>query len=439
MTRTTVALLPLLLPLVASLACRDAVIALGGTPERAPTHAVTMLNALADRFGAVDLAPEVARTRPRLARYSTTPSRLLDDTDVWTSRGEHHRTLEIAGTRRGGRYVLFHQHGAPAPRTPGDARHIMRLEVLGDDEFRWTSLDEVAVGPITGADLDRALTAIFLAAERDDPDAARVAARNALPRASASLSRMFVIDSLRTSRDPDGATSVALGLGLRPERAQRSFPTLAPYAHKYWVPIRWRIDVRDSLGARWGDFTKRDSTIVLRFRVNNGYLAPIGSPPARLGREARLTIAVSAKVGPFRVGLEDLDVRISRSASQTQMGMTFRMTDEPEWQLPPLVARLLRSPLRRPFEGAGAMMRYALRSEAHAPHDTLSTVSRDIDVTIRESALLRFFGRLGGTALNDFRAGAEREAERLWGESLRGLSQDVKAIADCRLRMSLCD
>ena len=439
MTRTIFPLLPLLLPVLASLACRDAVTALGGTPERATKHAATMLNALADRFGAVELAPEVASTRPRLARYSTTPSRLLDDTDMWTSRGEHHRTLEIAGTRRGGRYVLFHQHGAPAPHAPGDARHIMRLEVLGDDEFRWTSLDEVAVGPITVADLDRALTAVFIAAERNDPDAARLAARNVFPRASASLSRMFVLDSLRMTRDSDGATSVTLGLGLRPARAERSFPTLGPYARKYWVPVRWRIDLRDSLGARWGHFAKRDSTIVFRFRVNNGFLAPIGSPPARIGREARLTISASAKVGPFRVGLEDLDVRVSRSVSQTQMAMTFRMTDEPEWQLPPLVARLLRSPLRRPFEGSGAMMRYAVRSEAHAPHDTLSTLSRDIDVTLRESALLRFFGRLGGTALSDFRAGAEREAERLWGESLRGLSEDVQAIADCGSRTSACD
>ncbi len=35
----------------------------------------------------------------------------------------------------------------------------MRLQILGDDEFRWTSVDEVALGAITIADLDRALTA----------------------------------------------------------------------------------------------------------------------------------------------------------------------------------------------------------------------------------------------------------------------------------------
>jgi hypothetical protein len=75
------------------------------------------------------------------------------------------------------------------------------------------------------------------------------------------------------------------------------------------------------------------------------------------------------------------------------------------------------------------MMRYGVRSESHAPGDTTSTVWRDIDITVRESAILRFLGRLGGTALGDFRDGAEKEAERLWDESLRGLATDVEGIA----------
>ena len=426
------------LVLLSSLACRDAVSALG-TPARTTSQAATMLTALADRFGMAELSPEVAHGRPRLARYSTTPSRLLDDTDLWTSRGENERLLEIVGARRAGRYTLFHHQAAPAPRAPGEARHVMRLQILGDDEFRWTSLDEVALGPITAADLDRALTAVFLAAERREAAEARVTTRNAFPRASASLSRMFVIDSLTTSRDADSATSVALGLGIRPGRAQRTFAALGPYARKYWVPIRWRVVVEDSLGTRWGELTKRDSSIVLRFRVKDGSLAPVGSPPRRLGPLVRLTIDASVKVGPFRVGVRGLDVRASRSAGPTEIALSLRLTEEPEWQLPPLVERLLRSPLRRPFEGSGALIRYGVRTESRASGDTMSTVWRDIDITVRESGILRFFGRLGGTALGDFRAGAEKEAERLWDESLRGLAQDVRAIADCGLRMTTCE
>jgi len=250
---------------------------------------------------------------------------------------------------------------------------------------------------------------------------------------------MFVIDSLRTTPDADGATSVVLGLGLRPGKAERVFGALGPYARQYWVPIRWRIDVHDSLGARWGDFTKRDSSIMLRFRVRNGALAPKIPATHRMGSTVRLTVDASVKVGPFRVGVRELEVRALRATDAEQIAMAFRFPAEPDWQLPPLVARLLRSPLRRPFEGSGALIRYGVRTEGEASGDTVSTVWRDIDITVRESGILRFFGRLGGTALGDFRAGAEREAERLWEESLRGLGEDVKTIADCRVRATACE
>lgn len=436
MIRTHAAASLLALLLASTIACRDAVPALGADPARATANASTLLHALADRFGPVELAPELARTRPRLTRYSLTPSRILDDTAMWTSRGDDDRTLEIAGARRGGIYTLFPYQGAQPPRTPGHARHVMHLEALGDDEFRWTSIDEVALGPITTADLDRALTAIFLAAERSGGDAvaARGQARSAFPRASASLARMFVLDSLRDVRDPDGATSVVLGIGLRPAHAERFFQSLGAYARKYWVPIRWHMVLRDSLDVRWGEFTKRGSSIVLRFRVKDGSLAPLGAAPRRVDDVMRLTADASVKVGIFRVGVRDLDVITSRSTSGTTMSLTFRFLDEPEWQLPPLVARLIRSPLRRPFEGSGALMRYGVRMQA-AEDDTASTVWRDIDVTVRESGILRFFGRLGGTAFSDFRAGAEREAERLWGETLSALAKDV----ECGMRSTDCE
>ena len=436
----TYAATPLLALLFAlTTACNEGVPAIGPNPVRATANATTLLDALADRFGPVQLSPELARTRPRLTRYSLTPSRILDDTAMWTSRGDDDRTLEIAGAPRGGIYTLFPYHGVQPPRTPGHARHVMHLEVLGDDEFRWTSIDEVALGPITTADLDRALTAIFLAAERSDGDATRTQARAAFPRASASLARMFVIDSLRNVRDPDGATSVVLGIGLRPAHSERFFQSLGAYARKYWVPIRWRMVLRDSLDVRWGEFTKRDSSIVLRFRVKDGSLAPLNAAPRRLDDVMRLTADASVKVGIFRVGVRDLDVLASRSAGATTMSLTFRFLDEPEWQLPPLVARLIRSPLRRPFEGSGALMRYGVRTEVTGD-DTASTVWRDIDVTVRESGILRFVGRLGGTALSDFRAGAEREAERLWGETLSGLAKDVECAGALRAgRSTDCD
>ena len=83
-------------------------------------------------------------------------------------------------------------------------------------------------------------------------------------------------------------------------------------------------------------------------------------------------------------------------------------------------------------------MRYGVRTESHASGETTSIVWRDMDITVRESGILRFFGRLGGTALGDFRAGAEKEAERLWDESLRGLARDIEGMRDCGLPIADC-
>lgn len=412
--------------MMAMSSCADAVPVLGPSPEQARSNASTMLHAVADRFGIVTLAPEVARTRPRLARYSVTPSRIVGDRDMWTSETDSSRTIEIVGARRAGVYTLFHRPGALTPVEPGTTRHVMHLHLLGGDEFRWRSVDELSIGAVQPDELDRALTAMFRAAQAvpagERPSPARV-----FPRASASVTRLFVLDSLRTIHDADGATTVRLGIGIRPAAAQRSFSSLGDYVRTYWLPLRWHAVLTDSSGIRWGEFTKRDSSITMRFRVHEGSLAPFGGRVRPADRTMRLAMDASAKVGPFRVGVRGLEAQIIRESRPGAFAVVFRFRDEPEWQLPPLVARLLRAPLRRPFEHGGALLRLGARTSG-VPDDAATIVWRDIDITVRESAILRFLGRLGGTALGDFREGAEKEAERLWDETLRGLADDVMAL-----------
>ena len=47
------------------------------------------------------------------------------------------------------------------------------------------------------------------------------------------------------------------------------------------------VVLRDSLDVRWGEFTKRDSSIVLRFRVKDGSLAPLNGAPRDAVRARR--------------------------------------------------------------------------------------------------------------------------------------------------------
>jgi hypothetical protein len=266
-----------------SSACSDAVRALGATPERASQNTVTMLDALANRFGPVELSPEIARSRPLLARYSTTPSRIFGDRDMWTAMSDSTRVIEIGGQYQSGRYLLAHQPGVGTPDDPGEARHVMHLQRLGENEYRWRSVDEVALGPATASEFDRALTTLFHAAERIDGPTIRALTRASFPRATASIQRLVVMDSLRSTPHSDGSASVVIGIGVRPAIAERAFQSLGPYARKYWLPMRWRVRIQDSAGLAWGEFTKRDSTIVLQLRVRDGSLAPLDGQRVSLG------------------------------------------------------------------------------------------------------------------------------------------------------------
>ena len=55
-------------------------------------------------------------------------------------------------------------------------------------------------------------------------------------------------------------------------------------------------------------------------------------------------------------------------------------------------------------------------------------VAREFELTVRESAIVRWFGSLGNAALSDFRQGAEREADRFVGELWSALRADVLAL-----------
>jgi hypothetical protein len=101
-----------------------------------------------------------------------------------------------------------------------------------------------------------------------------------------------------------------------------------------------------------------------------------------------------------------------------------RFRREPDWQLPPFVEQMLRTPLHRPFEGGGAVLTYAVRDSAGA--QTLAT--REIRLAVQESKIMRWIGGLGNSALNDFRDGAEEEFDRFNGETLRALHADLLTL-----------
>jgi hypothetical protein len=129
--------------------------------------------------------------------------------------------------------------------------------------------------------------------------------------------------------------------------------------------------------------------------------------------------------GIFRVGARGLEaeVRLTRGPREKSFVASFR--SEPDWELPFFIEPFLRAPLRRPFEGDGAVLGFGVRDSGGA--QTLAV--RDYRVAVRESWLIRWLGALTSDAVNEFQRGAEAEADRFYGQALAALRADALVLA----------
>jgi len=101
----------------------------------------------------------------------------------------------------------------------------------------------------------------------------------------------------------------------------------------------------------------------------------------------------------------------------------MRFRREPDWRFPLAVNHLIRTSLRHPFEGDGITVRLSIRDRV-GPQTLLS---REAGVAVQESAIVRWLGGLGNSAMSDFAGRAEVEENRYVYEVLAGLRQDFVA------------
>jgi hypothetical protein len=135
-------------------------------------------------------------------------------------------------------------------------------------------------------------------------------------------------------------------------------------------------------------------------------------------------VVASTRFGLFTVGVKQLDGTMTVVRSARVRAWDFRWNHPPEWRLPFGATTLLHGSLRRPFEGSGMLVRLGLRTGESG--QTLSV--RDVDLVVRESWIVRWIGRLGGTAFSDFVEQAEREENRFLAEGFRALGADLSAL-----------
>lgn len=410
--------------LVAGLGCRSSAAAFGGTPSEARANGEAFFGAVADRFTRVRRTPRFEAARLRLARHAVTPSKIWGDTGVWTSSdSDGWRNLVLAAGMRGQHYHFHERPDAAPPRRGGDSRHTIRLRRADDDEYEWITQVEHAVGASRASEIAAVFTALLDAPAGRSERELRADYRATFPRARAALGRLLTLDTLRTRALADGSSMVGLTVSMHPARLRATMPAFAAYCEKYLVPARYGLALVDAEGDRWLHAAAERGVLNLRVRTRNGQLLPLDGPARPMPERLQLHMDLFAKVRIFTVGATGLAADFSFVRTARERGWSMRWEREPEWHLPLAVRHFIRAPLRRPFERGGTTLRITVRDEDAGP----TLLVRQLRTTVRESAILRWMGALGFTAMSDFTGASEVEENRFLAEAFDALRLDVRA------------
>ena len=408
--------------IVSASGCTDVVHSLGSSPAAARANADALLFSLGSRFGPVQPAPGYEDLRSKLSASISVPSRLYNDTTIWSASNGNTRELVFTGRAFPGGYLLGEPRRA-APREPGDYSRTTRLRNLGENQFEWTVRDELATGPMLSSEMSAAIGELFEAAERHDVRSVRTIYERNLPQTTRALGRLLELDSIALTPATGGGTQVFLAIRSHPERIAQELPDLSRFLRRYGSPLQVEMSGEDESGTSWwvADIDRDRTT--LRFRVHDKRLAPLNGLPSPLPDRLLVRMSASTRIRIFDIGASDLVASVAIDRDVEQPGITATFRDEPQWHFPLLVERIIRSSLRRPFAGEGASL--DMRITRDAGRTTLVRVYR---ITVQESAILRWLGGLGSSTFNDFREGAEPEYDRFVGEFYNAARQDISDL-----------
>lgn len=377
------------------------------------------------RFTNVQRTPRFVEARDKLSKYALTPSGIFRDSSMWTSIGtDNTRNLAIEGSFVNNRYLFAPKTSVPFPDKIGESRHFIQLKKLDDDEFEWLTSVDMGAGRIAANDIANVVSRFMAAGENAAPATLRAEYRTYFPRSTASLGRLFSLDTLRTIPDAEGATTIVLGIRLKPDSIRRTFPDFAAYLEKYISPSRYRLQLTDSRGAKWFDVRGRDNLLQMRFRTRGGHFMPLEGGVRTIPDSLQIKVDLTTRILFFNVGVANMEGEFHNVESERERGWLMRFRKEPEWKLPPAVRFFIKSPLRRPFQGNGTSYRISLRDTPGGQ----TILNHRSAMVVQESAILRFLGKLGATAMGDFVGESEAQENRFNAEVFSALRMDIRAL-----------
>lgn len=412
----------LLLVLNPLAACRDTPAAFGPSPALARANADDLFLALQRRFTRPERPPALSAALRQIVQSAFTPSQLYDDSTLWNTRlPDGERALITDGTYATDHYA-FTTTSSTTPERLGDAHHEIRLQRLGPSVFEWNTSVTTAIGLAHPADLDRVLSALLGECAREDVEALRTGSHATFPHTSVVLGQLLTVDSLERTPLADGSAQITLGVTMQPAGIAATYPHFASYLEHYVARIRVHADIVDTDGTTWLTFRSANGRYLLTVRATaDGHLAPLSGPPRTIPDSLLVHGELFTKVSLFTVGMSDLVAQLVLIHGAHDRAWALHFRDEPRWQFPLAVDRLMKSPLRRPFADGGALVRVGLADstsgEAH--------LTRDSRLDIQESAIVRWLGGLAGNAIGAFTGSVESEGDAFFAETFAALRDDV--------------
>jgi hypothetical protein len=382
-----------------------------------------LFGALGARHADVVRNAKYEYARLQLAKGALVPSRIFEDSNAWTRQSGAVRLLEVQGSYVDGKYSLASHVDVPAPRKPADGRHAITLSRLSDNEFRWDTAVDFAIGSIRPADLAAVLARLVSSAEGKSEREARADLGAAAPRTSGALGQLFSLDSLRPTRLVDGSTAVTLVVGIHSDQLRRRYPAFGDYVRRYVDPLRSQVVVTDQAGVPFMEVRQNEKQVTVRLRTYGGEIVPLAGALRVMPDTLELLVDFKARVKHLGVGFHGLRmelVHVRHDASENSWVVTAH--HEPEWDFPLAMATLIRAPLRRPFAGEGSLFRLGVRGDGSGP----TVLVRQIRLFVQESAILRFLNSLSGAAFSEFEDRVDGEENAWLREVFSGMRADAR-------------
>ncbi|HEY2376943.1 MAG TPA: hypothetical protein VGH98_13275 [Gemmatimonadaceae bacterium] len=412
--------------LLGAAGCKQALRGLGPSGAALEKNADQLFGAMAIRYSQVSRDARYEFARNRLNRNALVPSRVFDDSAIWTSEPSPVlRALLVQGIPDNGRYEFTSSTAVARPSRLGESRHVITLARLSPNEFVWDTNVDFAIGSVSAAEIGALTTALLGSGERGSDTELRADYRAATPRATAVLGSLFSIDSIRATPFSDGTSDVRLTIGIHTDGLKARYPAFADYIAKYVNPAKYRFAVNDRGGVIWFEVTGADRQFSIHYRAAEGRLAPLYGPPRTRPDTLELHIDFTTKLKLFTVGLRDLSTEFIVTDTPHERAWTFIARREPQWKLPFITVHLIRTPLERPFEGTGVIFHLGVRDSANAQ----TLFERRAHATVQESSILRFLNSLGSGAMSDLADRTEREEEQFLRELFMALQSDARALA----------